>query len=87
MTDNYLVNDSNSVSSGRRSMKRPPLEPARRDESNGSDFILLQLLDAKISDKTSRIGIDYFRDTAPRNVFAIRNVLLNISASSGRRRM
>jgi hypothetical protein len=32
----------------------PPLEPAYRDESNGSGFILLRPLDAELFDKISR---------------------------------
>ena len=42
-----------SASSGRRRMKIPPFEPARRDESNGGIFIRLRPLDAEIFDETS----------------------------------
>ena len=34
-------------------MNLPPLEPARRDESNGGGFILLRPLDAELFDEMS----------------------------------
>ena len=61
--------------------KPPSFDSPCRDESNGSGFILLRPLDAEIFGKTSKIRHFYICDTAPFDV------LPNISASSGRRRM
>ena len=55
-------------------MKQLPLEPAHWDESNGSGLILLWPLDAEIIDKISNGTLPHAD-------------LLNISVSSGRRRM
>src|SRR5206468_11882607 len=44
----FDVSSNISASSGRRRMGIPPLEPARRDESNGGRFIPLRPLDAEL---------------------------------------
>ena len=64
-----------------RMAKPPSFDSPCRDESNGSGFILLWPLDAEIFGKTSKIRHFYICDTAPFDV------LPNISASSGCRRM
>ena len=70
----FNILSNNSASNNPKEMKQLPLEPAHRDESNGSSLILLWPLDAEIIDKISN-------GTLPHAV------LLNISVSSGRRRM
>jgi hypothetical protein len=72
---------NNLASNDRRRMILPPLEPAYRDESNDGGFILLRPLDAEIFGKTSNGAVS--QNAKCRFV----DVLLNISASSCRRRM
>ena len=70
----FNILSNNSASNNPKEMKQLPLEPAHRDESNGSSLILLWPLDAEIIDKISNGTLPHI-------------VLLNISVSSGRRRM
>ena len=69
---NILLN--NSASNNPKGIKQLPLKPAHRDESNGDGLILLWLLDAEIIDKISNGALPHAD-------------LLNISVSSGHRRM
>ncbi len=66
-----------SASSGRRRMRLPPFDAARRGDSNELCCILPWPLDAEIFDETVNGNVK----------FRIVDVSLNISASSGRRRM
>ena len=77
----FDVSSNISASSGHRRMRIPPFEPARRDESNGGIPILLRLLDAELIGKMSSNRRFSTFDTMPFDVMS------NISASSGRRRM
>src|SRR5208337_2157499 len=77
----FDILSNTSASKHRRKMKPPSFDSSCRDESNGSGFILLRPLDAEIFGKTSKIRHFYICDTAPFDV------LPNISASSGRRKM
>src|SRR6266480_1904670 len=81
VTAPFAVSLNISASSGRRRMKPPPFDAARRGDSNELCCILLRPLDAEIFNENGK-----WRSNVNVNCRIV-DVSLNISTSSGCRRM